>query len=279
MRRAYVLPMVILLSLVAAMFAAVMLERATAQRGTTRRLLDRYQSTHDERGMRELIDQWISSLPSGPLDQLVGIDGHALDVEIPDGSFVSVYIFDGQGTARLDGGRLSEEEGVHADGIANALEAQGAVPEELWRRVGPAAVSVRSADERVIEAVVSYAMDGEAPASLVREIIRRAESDRFDRPTLGIEAVNAGATSEQRSLLLDLISTDPSLWTVYVERRSAPPSSPRSRIISLHKGMAVVRADASTGGQRLSDQTSFLTWEELDPDDADDAFNTKGRSR
>lgn len=278
-RRGYVLPMVILLSLVAALFTGVMIERVSAQRGSVRRMLERYQQVHNERGMRELIDRWIETLPSGPTEQFLEENGHALDVELQDGSFLSVYLYDAQGRARRDGSRLKEQEAERADGIAFALRNTGEVPERMWRDVGPAAVDVRRAEERVIEAVVTYVMDGEAPASLVSEIVRKARDERFDNAAIGISAVNAGATSEQRALLIELLTVEPALWRVVVEQRSAPPTSPRSELLARYVGMAVVRTDENTGGQRLSDQTTFLSWEDVGTEDDWDRPDPERRRR
>ena len=100
--RGFAMPVVIVLAMVVAIMAALMLERQAAQRLAVQRQLNQYRDHHFQRGVREVVGAWTDTLGGQPIEKMVDIDGHALDIAMADSGWLSVYLYDGQGSTLSD---------------------------------------------------------------------------------------------------------------------------------------------------------------------------------
>ena len=102
MRRGYALVIVVLLTVVVGLTAAVGLQRQSSESLSVARQVAAYQQHHASRGMQEAIGVWLRAVNARTVGESLGEGGHALDISLADGSTLSVYLHDGQGTALAD---------------------------------------------------------------------------------------------------------------------------------------------------------------------------------
>ncbi|MFN0134058.1 MAG: hypothetical protein ACKVW3_16205 [Phycisphaerales bacterium] len=261
-RRAFVLPIVIFLALLVGIVAAMLLERQSAHALSVERQARSYRDRHFEKGLREVLSAWTESLTGQPIDQLIGDDGHALDLATADGGWVEVYMFDGQSTALNDPTGLTEQEFEDAAGLLDALVAiVGDQPDPSWfRTVGPVKICVNSAPEQLLEAAASYATGGKAGRRFVRELMdAKAGKGVIEAPDLET-AKNADRIGpEERAILDRLITLKPDLWAMVVD---VYPPGGGSFPVARYGGRFMA---PGTGGRSTSMQAlgKFLSWEPL----------------
>jgi hypothetical protein len=261
--RGFVMPVVILLTLVVGIMAAVLMQRISTQDLTVRRELDNYQSKHFERGVREVVGEWTGSLFGQPLSKMVDEDGHALDLELPDGSSASVYLFDGQGSVLAEPQGLTQEQRHDGAGIIRALHViSGGRPNASWfRPVGPLRVSAAGAPEEVLRAIGMYATGGRGGAGFAAALIdarARASGEDLQQADLDRATSAEEMTPEQKDVVNRLIALKPDVWGVVVEVYSA-----RGDLRARYAGRFTLPGDASRGMSSLQTLGKFLNWERL----------------
>lgn len=268
--RAFALPLVVLLSLVAAVLIAAMLDRQGAQRATVARAGDEYRRTHFARGVVEVVDTWMSYQGGKPLHDLLGADGKALDLDLADGSVLSVYFRDAQGALLRDLSGLSPEDRADLKGAMEILA--GAVEparlSQVTRGFGPPSISLRTAPEEVLAAVcrqVAGSTKCDALLSALQEARQKA------RPTvqdLTQAAVSSDLDDVQRKVLSRLISTDCGFYRLTLDARG-PGVGPDSPPIERYGAYALPR---SVGGGRVRNtsagnvqrRTQIVGWERVE---------------
>jgi hypothetical protein len=265
-RRAFALPIVLVLALVAGILAAVVLERQSYQRRAVARQLASYQDTHFERGVREVVSQWTDTLAGQPIDKLLEEDGHALDIERPDGSVISIYLFDGQGTALSEPTGLVEQEAQDAAGVLERLRAivgrRGLIERagEFVRPVGPPRVCAATAPREVLEAVASYAKGGKSGSRFAESVIDARGDDEVSEADLNT-AFSAGDLSvEERTIAKRLLVVTPELWNTVVD-----VYDPRQGLVARYGGRFLLQNSGSTTwkNQTVVSLGKFLSWEAL----------------
>ena len=97
-RRAFVLPLVFLLSLVVALGLTLIVERNTMKANNVSRQVRAYREHHAAKGIQESVSAWLNLQNARTVTDALGENGHALDMVLPDRSVVKVYLKDGQGT-------------------------------------------------------------------------------------------------------------------------------------------------------------------------------------
>ncbi|MFK7882899.1 MAG: hypothetical protein AB8F26_01795 [Phycisphaerales bacterium] len=266
-RSAFVMPMVMLALVVVGLGIGVAMSRFAAQTKVIARQTRAYHEHHAGQGLQEAIGAWLRQQNGRNIADAIDPDsGHAMDIELIDGSIVSVFLRDGQGTALADLSALPpnqvEEAGVVLKNLSEAVNTSEYF--QLTRSVGPSAISVNSASEIVIEAaaIAIAGSDGETLASEIARLRARGREITRQDITTAINAV--GLSSEQRVATLRLFATDISLWAVIVELRGGVGAE-RGRLISRYGGLARLRLGSTRGGSsNPMELGSFLTWRELD---------------
>jgi hypothetical protein len=267
MRRGFAMPIVLVVALLVGIVAAVMLERQGAQRLSVRRQLNQYRDHHFERGVREVVGAWTDLLSGQPIDKLVEADGHALDVAMTDGSWLSVYVFDGQGTMLTEPTGLNEEERQDAAGLAEQLLILSAGnPDPRWLRpAGPVKISAVSAATEVLTAVGNYASGGgRAGRRLAESIIDARQRGELTDADLQTAASAAGLDAEARQVLSRVLVPKPDLWLMVIDVYPAPAERRSEGPLARYSGL-FMPPGVSGGRQSVSLQSlgKFLTWEEL----------------
>jgi hypothetical protein len=263
MRRGFALPLVILLALVVGIMAAVMLDRQSAQSLTVQRELNQYRDHHFSSGVREVVGQWTDQLSGQPIDKLVQDDGHILDIQLADGGFMSVYMFDGQGSALTDPTGLIDQDRTDAQGILEALAplVGDSPPASLFRTVGPVKISAMTAAPEVLEAVANYAAGSGRVGRRFSESIVKARTQNNAVVQSDIQTAESAAdlTAEQRQIAERLLALKPDLWNMVIDVYPQGSTAPTIR----YGG----RWSPGNGRTTLNTLGKFLSWEELPLDE------------
>lgn len=264
--RAFALPLVVILSMVATMAIAIMLERQGQQSLTTIRHLRWTQDRHLERGVREVAGSWLTGA-SRRLNDIAKEGGHALDLTMDDGRTIRLDIEDAQGSVLSVFDGVSENELPFARGAYDSITMAAGDAETLerWTRtVGPPAISAVTAPEEVLAAAAAP-MIGESQAlSMARDIVL-AREDAADSPgTQWLRQVIAEYMTEMedRRTMQRLLVAEPDLWRIRVAVLDR-----RGRVGSMYE--AVVHVDGREIRQRADSGAftplgPFLLWRRLD---------------
>ncbi len=266
------MPMVLLATVVVGMGVGIAMTRFAAQTKVVSRQARAYNEHHAGRGLQEAIGAWLRQQNGRDIGDAIDPDsGHAMDIELLDGSVVSVYLRDGQGTALADLSSVPpnqvEEAGLIIKNLSDAVSTAEFL--RLTRAVGPASISINSASEEVIRAVAET-VGGSDGESFADELLRiRARGREITRQDITSSIGAAGLSNEQRTAALRMLSTDIGLWAVIVELR-AGVGTQRGRLVSRYGGLARLRVGTTRNSTaNPSELGSFLTWRELGTDSDD----------
>jgi hypothetical protein len=260
----FVMPVMILLSLVVGIIAAVILQRMSTQHLVVRRQLAAYTSKHFERGVREVVGEWTTSLYGQPLAKMLGPGGHALDLVLPDGSTAGVYIFDGQGSVLSEPQALTEDQRRDGAGVIQRLHQVSGDPDPAWfRPVGPLRVSAMGAPEPVLRAIAMYATKGRGGARFAATLIAAREGvDELTQTDLDRACEADDMTPEARGVVNRLIALKPEVWGVLVE-----VSGRRGDLQARYTGRFTLPGDSSRAAGTLQTLGKFLSWEQIGLED------------
>ncbi len=266
-RRAFALPLVVLLSLVVGVMTTVMLERQAAQTRLTQHQVHAALARHMGLGIREVVGQWSISLLSQPVENMLAVDGHAADLVMPGGEVAEVYLFDGQGSVMADVSKLAGRDAQDAAGILEQLAAShgGAPPEALLRRVGPVVISAASAPPEVLEAVVLHLKGNPHSARrFAQDILEARSRGPLTDADLATAANAADLKPEDRTRLLNLVKAKPTLWRVEVDFYSPVGSGGRETLSGRFAGEMIIGGEAAgQGSATIQSLGPFLAWREL----------------
>lgn len=247
--RAFALPLVILVGLIATLAAAAALERQSAQRLMVQRQIDEYRRHHDMLGAKSVIRYWLSRQQD--LTRL-GADPArpAHRFALPGGLRVSVYLSDGQGTVKgdLSDEQLSDRRLAFEDLFYRLPPGRP----DLVRRTGPPEVCVNSAPREVLAALRAD------DASLASAIMSERDRRRLDAGTFRAVLDKAGVRADEIGELMKLVVYEPSLWKITVDavqgeetRRFAALVEPRQNDPVLHEWRELRQsADGESAAER-----------------------------
>lgn len=265
-RRAFAMPVVIVLAFVASIMGAVLLERESAMLRLAEREVKAYRDRHYERGVREVIGAWADTLASQPLEKLTESDGHILNLELPDGGGAAVYMFDGQGSLLTDPTGLSSRERQDWQGIVAEFGALGAQGDSSWYRpVGPLAVCVASAPSPLLRAIGRYVGGANAGLRFMEEIERaRSRGDELTPADLQTAFNAADFTPAQRETMTRLVVLKPDLRAVVVDVYEATPAGGRqAELVRRYGGRLILPGASGRFAGSMTSMGKFLSWEEL----------------
>lgn len=259
-KRAFALPLAVLLSVSATLMAAVMLDRVTAQSLTVQRTLEDYRNTHQKRGLCEIVQFWTRDVATGrrPADNL-DPDGRAMDLELADGSFVSIFIADGQSAMLADLSALGETDRQLAAQMLAQLRSQPAV-RDSERTYGPVAISANVAPPELIQAAAVAIAGADPGAAFATALLEVRAQKSITNQDLTEAAAKAQIDGEHRGRLLRAITADPSMWKVIVDVRGAPTGPVLARA-----EMYAVAPTRTRGGSPFQ-RTSILNFRWLQND-------------
>ena len=271
-RRGFAIAMVIMLMVVVGLGIGVALSRFSAQTKTVARQIEKYQDHHLGRGLQEAIGAWLKQQNGrNVLDALEPSTGHAMDIILADGSEVSVFLLDAQGTALSNLSGLSDRQIEEGGAVLRNLSLNTTETEflGLTRPFGPPTISVSAASNRTLDAAARVAA-GEFAERFVSELeTLRVQSTTITRSDLTRAASAAGLSSEQRAAALRTFAVDTELWAVIVEVRAGMGMS-KGRLISRYGGITRIRISTRnrTSGNPL-EIGAFISWKDIGIDGRD----------
>ncbi len=260
-RRAFAMPIVVLLTLVIGLAVGVFLARQGVQNRTVARQVRAYQEYHAGRGMQEAIGAWLRRLNSREIPDAIGDDGHAMDILLPGGDVASVYVQDGQGQVLASLGALDGEALEACARVLDALLRDTSVDtyRRSIRRVGSWQISPNAADETVLRAVIASRVEDEGTvASAVSRILGDRAGGRMTRSQVQHALEEAGVSEGAETSLARIFTYQPELWFIRVELR---PRGTR-RVVARYGGLAYI--GASSTQNTSAESGKFLTWEALE---------------
>jgi hypothetical protein len=273
-RRAFALPLVLLLALIVSLAGAVLLDMQTDTTRSVNRHVKVYRDHHLATGMRELLDQWL--MTGGPIRERLGEDGEAFRLELPQGREIRVYLEDAQGTALRALSTVDGPIGRFAERIVRCLEpiAQDQAPGQgrrvsseagLFRVHGPVQISVNSASQTVLDAVAEASGDPGGVARVLREIRARVNRARHEggisKEDLASAIAESSLAPPHRRELTAILTAEPVLYRMTIETRLGALSTS-----AVERTTALVLLP--TGGVAGGSGTVILSWIDESVEDA-----------
>jgi hypothetical protein len=257
---------VLMLLVISGIMLAFMFDRQGNQSLTVKREMDSYTFPHISRGIQEAVEAWIRSNGNNSIAAALDENGRAFDLIVDGGQVVHVYFRDAQGTALADFAGLSGDQLDQAlDIIENLRRNEGRHAGMHVRREGPVAVSVNTASEAVLKAVIGSTLDPLQTSALISEINDARDGDSIDREALEQAINKADVPTANRPKVQGLLAVEPVLWQVVAEAavpQNVYPAPPAIR----YGGLAIITPTAAGGRNRsaaLQRSSSMISWENL----------------
>lgn len=244
-RHAFALPAVVLMSLLGGMVVAIMLERLRDQNIVVQRQVEGYMEDHFGKGIREVIDTWVSSEANEISENNLDPDGRALDAKVGRDLIVRVYLQDAQGTLLRSGEGFA---GMDARAIRQAIADIAASGDgSLLRSVGPAQISIKSVAAPALRAIL-LALDSKADAQSAANWLEETRAERAladrDFEELGSRA---GLDQEKTDMLKRIFVLAPVLWRVDAEVLDARPGRPNDDPMRF-TGLTIIKRKGNVAG-------------------------------
>lgn len=262
-RRAFALPMVMLLALVATLAIALILNRTGVSGAAVNRQIKTYERHHRHAGMKEMVDRWLATTHGSMQDQLES-DGQAFTLEMPRNRRVRVTIADGQGTLLDDLRGLYGPEARYTAMALDFLRRSTDVDKDpdlatlLFRKAGPAQVSINSAPPIVIEALTTAIFPGRDGQRLAQEYLNRRSRALLTQSDIRGIALENNAQNEEAAALEMMFVALPTVWFVDAIATSG------SRAVERSGGLIEIVNDPNAGSTiGIGSRTRFLTWDDI----------------
>lgn len=268
-RRGFAMPVVVILTLVAGVAIAVLLERHAMQSFGAARRGQHYRDYHVGRGIKEAVTAWLTFAGGGSisLENALDSEGRAFELRLTDGEpgrGVEVFLFEAQGRPLGEFAGLSKESAALGSEILKRLREK--IGEDELRRVvrrdGPLAVSVNHAKPEVLRAVIEAATDGgPGSAGLADDIVRARSVEPLDEKKIAELLGNSEITVERRARVTQVLTSKPVLWRVVAVSNRGRETEVR------YEGLAVLSRGGVAAGDRLSavqHPSSMISWERVD---------------
>lgn len=207
-RRAFILPVVILLAFASSLVIAAALQRYGSQRLVVQRQIEEFKRHHAMLGAQAVIRQWLTRQDAAALTAAArsGLPAHKF--ALPDDLRITITVEDGQGPAKAD---LTGEVSPKKEWFENLLFRLPRDNPELIRRIGPTQISVNAAPWHVLAALRE---DGDdlADALVAERALQPLNGERF-RAVLERLLTSAEEISE----ITRLVEFNPTLWRFVIE--------------------------------------------------------------
>ncbi|MDF1808287.1 MAG: hypothetical protein P1U42_01175 [Phycisphaerales bacterium] len=265
-RRGFAIAMVVMLMVVVGLGIGVALTRFSAQTKSVSRQVQSYQDHHLGRGLQEAIGAWLRQQNGRELSEVLEPEtGHAMDIILSDGSEVSAFLLDAQGAALSNLSGKTDQQIENGGAILRNLTLNSTQAEYLdfTRPFGPMNISVNSAPQRVLDAACRVVAGQYSDQYLTELEVLRNSGVAITRTELTRAASNAGLSSEQRAVGLQIFATDIELWAVIIEVRAGRGSS-QGRLISRYGGITRIRVNSrNQGSGNPMELGAFITWNDI----------------
>ncbi|MFO0830238.1 MAG: hypothetical protein U0637_00205 [Phycisphaerales bacterium] len=259
-RRAFALPLVIAVIVLASILITAILVRQMGQSLLTQRSIEKYQEHHAFKGIEEAVTAWVNA--TGRVEDALDAEGHAFDVEVGDGQVLKVYFEDAQGDLL---GRFSGLADQDLDDAATCVDNLRRIAHSDARRFlrteGPLAVSVAWASPEALRAVSQTLVSPVNATILVSELQKMQEDGDLTSEALNAALDAANVPQEDRVRAQRLLTTDPVLYRVWVEAWSRGSREPDV----MYKALCLTSAGrgAARTATSVNRNSAFLSWERV----------------
>ncbi len=253
-RRAFVLPLVILIALIGSLVVAACMERFTSQRLLVQRQVEEYKRHHEMLGAQTVIKQWIGRAGNQTLQTASKSDEPAHRFALPEGVRIALWVRDGQGGAKVD---LTGEPDPKRSWFEAILWRLPEGHPELVRRVGPAEISVNAASKYVLAALRDGGDD------LAENIVAERSRAPIDRARFLQILETTGVEPTEISELQRLVTFEPTLYRLVVEASDGEDSRLFTALIEGIQNKPIIHewrelTDAQIAREYLGDAATLL---------------------
>jgi hypothetical protein len=255
MRRAFALPLVVLVSLIAALLVSFSLDRAMTQAYGVSRQIDRYATHHFTKGVETLIESFSRSVSGRQMSEVLDGSGLAMRVVTDDGAGLRVSFFDAQDTMLEVFDGFGRDDRMMGEGaLVRLIESQGIEGvRQHTRKFGPLAVSVNSSSEQVLRAALDAALLGEGVDRTLNAVLQArrsaASAGAMTRDELVLALESAGLEPQMRSRVERVVTAQPIVWKFVVEPDVTPSSAGGASI--RYEGLAIISPPNADRGANI----------------------------
>lgn len=244
MRRAFALPLVVLVSLVAALLVGFSLDRGMAQAYSVNRQVGRYATHHFSKGVEVLIDSFARAVSGRQMSEVLDESGLAMNVLTDQGVGLRVRFFDAQDTFLEVFDGFGRDDRMMGEGeLARLIEGVGVdTVREHTRKFGPLAVSVNSSSELVLRAALDAALLGDNVDRVLNSLLQARRSAAngvsMTRDELQLALESAGLEPRKRARVERVVTAQPIVWRFVVEPDVQASSAGGTNV--RYEGLAII---------------------------------------
>ena len=266
--KAFVLPLVIIMSVVMTILIVTVLERQGSQQLSLARQAREYRELHFGRGVREVLDMWMRSQASKSVRDALGTDGKALDIQLADGTTLSLFLSDVQGsllgdTSGLIGEDLQDLSGSQANLVDSVSTYQRAL---LVRPIGPISVSVMTAPVEVLTAVARQVVGSQYADDLVRGLLELRDKPHAQQSDLSELETTLSLSDQQKRSVERMFAVEPTFFRLRLFAYAAGASS-LSAPIARYEAFAIIPRPGQQRGSLANEvkrRSTILGWKRLE---------------
>lgn len=270
-RRGFALPLVVLVSLVAALLVTFSLDRQMTQSLGVKRQIDRYANHHFSKGVEMLIESFARSVSGRQVPEMLDPSGLAMRVMTDDGVGLRVSFFDAQDTVLEQFDGFGREDRTMGEGIlVRLIEGAGVdAVRQHTRKFGPLAVSVNSSSEMVLRGALDAALLGDNVDRVLNTLLQARRSAAngmaMTREELQLALESAGLDPQLRARVERVVTAQPIVWRFVVEP-DAPPSSAGGTTVR-YEGLAILApANADKGANIAKGSGAVMEIQKIEED-------------
>lgn len=272
-RRGFVMPIIMLLTLVIGLLVGVVMSRSGQRTVIVREQLDAYSTSHRERGVKEMVAAWLKYSAEQDLLSMTGgglSGGEAFTAQLGRHDSITVRVEPAQSTARINPIGLNTSDGLAARRVEAILRERFGERglRSRTRTVGPASIDANRASDDVAAALAEAVLESREAADRFVGALRQIETiDGLNAADVRNAAQSVNIDENQADRLSMLFGARPTLWRVRATWVGRDPlqSRPDRRVV--YEGLVSLETGdrASFGAQHPSEL--FLEWGRADEAD------------
>lgn len=254
-RPGFALPLVVLVSLVATLLVAFSLDRGMTQSLSVSRQMDRYANHHFTKGIETLIESFSRSVSGRQMSEMLDPDGLAMRVMTDDGVGLKVSFFDAQSTVLEVFDGFGRDDRMMGEGaLVRLIEGFGLDEvKAATRKFGPLAVSINSAPEPILHAMLDAALLGDGVERTLTTLMQARRSAAIEgamtQDEFELALDSAGLEPPLKARVTRVITTQPIIWRFVVEP-DLDPSSAGGALVR-YEGLAIIAPPSADRGANV----------------------------
>lgn len=239
-RRAFIMPLVLLLTMAVTVIVATLIERQSAHALTSRRQAGQYEAHHVARSINSAVEAWLQTVRGRNIREMLDNQGKLVEIRCEEGfgprssgpETMVLYLKDAQDTVRTDFAGLTGQSLQDAQKLAVAAkDALGDAFASKSRALGPIQISAASAPQQLLEAAIAAATDSSNNSTnFIQSLMTQREKGPLTAQAFNQALVDGGFTPEQQAAVSRLIVADTTFWALRVDITSG------SRVVDRYDG-------------------------------------------